>query len=126
NFSPLDLFCLPTIYNTPERIATETSLSANLNTMTAQEASRRLVLANRINELRKIMELHYDHVHKIHFVYEDHAGYSLTDTKISGGQINMRQYVGAITDPGQLTSEAIARGAHYVDYTMPPTFKEDR
>ncbi len=126
SFSPVDLYCLPMIYNKPDRLAMETSVSADIASLSIAEASRRLVLANRINELRKILELHYSHVHKIHFVYEDHAGYSLTDSKIHGGQVNIREYVGALTDVTQLSGSGIVKGKYYVDYTMPPTFREDR
>jgi len=61
--------------------APESLLNAVLPMDTAAErqlAAQYLVLANRINELRRICELHYRHVHKIHFVYQDMAGYSFT------------------------------------------------
>jgi len=57
----------------------ESLLNDTLPMDTAAERTRAaqyLVLANRINELRRICELNYRHVHKIHFVYQDMAGYS--------------------------------------------------
>lgn len=95
---------------------------------TKERASRYLALANRINELRKLSELHYRHVHKVTYVYEDHAGYALGGANPGiGGYVNPREYVGAVTSVAQLEqAELIKRGSTFIDYTLPPKFSDDR
>ena len=102
--------------------------AASISDYTKERAVRYLALANRINELRKMSELHYRHVHKVYYVYEDHAGYALDGPNAAiGGAVQPREYVGAVTTVNQLKGIAtIARGSSYIDYTKPAKFAPDR
>lgn len=126
-FAIRELACEELKYGNPNLMASSIPDGTSILDYDKDTARRFLALAHRINELRKMAELHYRHVHKIHFVYEDHIGYSLDGSDVVGGYVNYREYVGAITNTNQLTaSNLIQFGSHFIDYTMPPTFKEDR